>query len=186
MTLTLFHMDLAKAVRAIPEELFRHLMEFQFAIKCQAIVTANRTSLAKIVMNVKTVSGTSLAEKVATAASVIQSVHTTLRVTLTPDNVSANRELLDYVATNAKLINTDFRLKVASHAIAMLVDRRVPSAMRMVSAHVMTTLKAAPATVARRTSTIGIKDVSIVQHVTIWFKKQSTSIATSFQRLIMF
>lgn len=186
MILTLFHMDLVMVVLVILVELSKHLMESQFAIKSQAIAIVNQTSLARIVMNVKMDSGTLQVEKDVTVANAIQLEHTTHLVTLTLVSVSASLESLDYVATSAKLISMVSQLKDVSRVTVMSVDRRALSAMKMVNVHVTIMLKVALVIDAKKTNTTDIKDVLTVQHVTTWFKMQSTSTVTNSQHSIMF
>lgn len=163
-------MDHARLVLAILVELFKHQTAFRFAIKSKAIVTANLMLLAKIVTNVKLDSGILQVEKDVRAASAMTSALITHRVTPIPDNVSANQELQDCVAINAKLISMDSQLKVAKLVTAMAADQRVHSAMRTGSVHVTIMLKAEPVTDAKKIKRIVILDAWIAKTVTTWSK----------------
>ena len=83
-----------KHVLAILEELNRHEMEFQFAIKFLAIAIVNQMWLGKTVTNVKMGFGILQAVKVVKTASVIQLDHIIHLAILIRDSVFANQVLL--------------------------------------------------------------------------------------------
>lgn len=83
---------------------------------------------------------------------------------------------VDFSVINVLHINTDFRRRVASHAIAMKVVQRVSNAMHLANVHVTTMSKVAGATDAKRINSIGIKVAWIVQIAIIWFEMRQTII----------
>lgn len=107
------HTAFVKHVHVIHVALMKISMEFQSAIKYLVIVNVNLMSSERIVMNVKTDFGISKVEKDAKIVNAILSDHTTHRVTLTPDNVSANQVSQEFIVTNVKLTSMVSRQKGA-------------------------------------------------------------------------
>lgn len=91
-----------------------------------------------------------------------------------------NFNISDFVVTSVHLINTDSLSMDANHAIVMKAVQRACSAMLPANVHATTMSKVDGATDAKRTSTIVIRDVWIVQIVTIWCVMQPTIIAANW------